>query len=244
MTTVRVLGCSDAFNSGGRFFPSFHVESESMRLLLDCGPTALLAMKREGIDPDALDAVLISHFHGDHIAGLPFLELELGIIRKRTRSLLIAGPPEIEARTRAVVEALYPGRDALPRIPYRYFEYAEGELLEVGAVRVQAFAVKHTPESHPHALRIQVDDKVIAYSGDTEWTDTLITVADGADLFICEATTFATKVENHLNLRTILERRTELRCRRLLITHMSDEMLTRLPMEGVEAAADGAVLEL
>lgn len=244
MTVVRVLGCSDAFNSGGRFFPCFHVESESARFLIDCGPTALLAMKRGGIDPDALDAVLISHFHGDHIGGLPFLELELGIMCQRTRQLLLAGPPDVEARTRAVVEALYPGRDALPRIPYRYFEYAEGENLEVGALRVQGFAVAHTPESLPHALRVQVDGKVIAYSGDTEWTGVLVAVADGADLFICEATTFEMAVDNHLAVRTIVERRAELRCGRLLLTHMSDDVLRRLPLDRLEAAADGAVIEL
>jgi ribonuclease BN (tRNA processing enzyme) len=242
MGTVRVLGCSDAFNSGGRFFPCFYVESDSARFLIDCGPTALLAMKRSGLDPDALDAVLISHFHGDHIGGLPFLELELGILRKRTRPLLIAGPPEVEARTRAVVAALYPGRDALPRIPFQYFEYSAGEVLAVGGVRVQGFPVVHTPESRPHAIRVEVDGKVIAYSGDTEWTDALVAVADGADLFICEATTFEVKVESHLSLPTILAHRAELRCRRLLVTHMSDDVLSRLPIDGVETAADGALI--
>ena len=178
---MRVLGCSDAFNSGGRLFPCFYVESESARFLIDCGPTAVLAMKRANVDPDALDAVLLSHFHGDHIGGLPFLELELGIMRRRARPLLVAGPPRVEERTRAVVAALYPGRDALPRIPFEYFEFAEGEQLAVGAVGVRGFPVVHTPESQPHALRIEIDGKVIAYSGDTEWTDALIAVADGAD---------------------------------------------------------------
>jgi ribonuclease BN (tRNA processing enzyme) len=103
---------------------------------------------------------------------------------------------------------------------------------------------RFTPESEPHALRIEIDGKVIAYSGDTEWTDALVTAAEGADLFICEATTFETKLEHHLDLRTLLERRSDLRCRRLLVTHMSDDILNRLPVDGVEAATDGAVFEL
>lgn len=244
MTTIRVLGCSDAFSSGGRLFPSFHVESKSATFLLDCGPTVLLAMKRMQLDPDRLDAVLISHFHGDHIGGLPFLELELGIMRGRTRPLTIAGPPGVAGRVQQIREALYPSLNANQRIEMSFVEWVSGEELSFDQVVVRTTSVLHTPETQPHAVRVEVDGCVIAYSGDTEWTDALIPLADGADLFICEASTFAMAIANHLSYETLMAHRDRLRCRRLLITHMSDDMLRMLPVEGAEAAEDGLTLEL
>ncbi|HUF65843.1 MAG TPA: MBL fold metallo-hydrolase [Gemmatimonadaceae bacterium] len=244
MTTVRVLGCGDAFSSGGRLFPSFHVESKSATFLLDCGPTALLAMKRMGLDPDRLDSLLISHFHGDHTGGIPFLELELGIMRGRKRPLTVAGPPGVGARVQQIREALYPSLTPQQRIGMDFIEWAESGQVSVGELVVRTSAVVHTPATQPHALRVEVDGCVIAYSGDTEWTDALIPLAEGADLFICEASTFAIAVENHLSYQTLMAHRERLRCRRLLITHMSDDMLRVLPVEGAEAAEDGLTLVL
>lgn len=244
MTVVRVLGCSDAFSSGGRLFPSFHVESPSATFLIDCGPTALLAMKRMSLDPDRLDAVLISHFHGDHIGGIPFLELELGIMRGRKRPLVVGGPPGVATRIKQVTDALYPSLKPKQRIEMTFAEWTEGEPLQLGGIAVGAIRVRHTPETEPHALRIEVDGCTIAYSGDTEWTDVLVPLADGADLFICEASTFAKTVENHLSYATLMSHRERLRCRRLLLTHMSEDMLRMLPVEGADAAEDGLVLDL
>ncbi|CAN5316342.1 MBL fold metallo-hydrolase [soil metagenome] len=244
VTTVRVLGCSDAFSSGGRLFPSFHVESKSATFLLDCGPTALLAMKRMELDPNRLDAVLISHFHGDHIGGIPFLELELGIMRERKRPLTIAGPPGVAARLQQVRDALYPSLTPKQRVEMDFIEWVDGDEVPVGDAAVRTSRVVHTPETQPHALRVAVDGCTIAYSGDTEWTDALIPLADGADLFICEASTFAVQVENHLSYETLMAHRGQLGCERLLITHMSDDMLRMLPVEGAEAAEDGLTLVL
>ncbi|HEX6250434.1 MAG TPA: MBL fold metallo-hydrolase [Gemmatimonadaceae bacterium] len=244
MTLVRVLGCGDAFSSGGRLFPSFHVESKSATFLMDCGPTAVLAMKRMSLDPDRLDAVLISHFHGDHIGGLPFLEIELGIMRGRKRPLIVGGPPGVSTRIRQVTDALYPSLKPKQRIEMNFVEWVESEPLHLGEITVRSARVRHTPETEPHALRIEVDGCIIAYSGDTEWTDALLPLADGADLFICEASTFALPVENHLSFTTLMAHREKLRCRRLLVTHMSDDMLRMLPVEGAEAAYDGLVLDL
>lgn len=244
MTELRVLGCSDAFNSGGRFFPCFHVESASARFLIDCGPTALLAMKRAALDADALDAVLISHFHGDHIGGLPFINIELAILKRRARPLLVGGPPGIGERTDQVIEALYPALRADQRIRFEFVGWDDEETVVVGSLRVRAFPAIHTPETRPYALRIEVDGRVIAYSGDTEWTDALVSAADGADLFICEATTFETAVPSHLSYATVRENRERLRCKRLLLTHMSDDMLGRLPVEDADAAADGMRISL
>ena len=73
---MHILGCGDAFGSGGRNQSGYLVEANDRLFLLDCGPTTLLAMKRAGIDPGRLDAILVSHLHGDHFGGIPFFFIE------------------------------------------------------------------------------------------------------------------------------------------------------------------------
>jgi len=89
------------------------------------------------------------------------------------------------------------------------------------------------------ALRVTCGGKVIAYSGDTEWTDALVDAARGADLFICEAYFFEKKIKYHLDYRTLMEHRTRLGCRRLILTHMSHDMIQRVGSLDVEWAEDG-----
>lgn len=91
-----------------------------------------------------------------------------------------------------------------------------------------------------------VGGKTVAYSGDTEWTPTLVSVARDADLFVCEAYSWERDLKYHLSLKTALARRAELGCRRMILTHMSDEVLARraeLEVE-VETAEDGLTITL
>src|ERR1700733_9104054 len=103
---LRFVGCGDALGSGGRSNTCFHVTGESVNFLIDCGASSLPALKRLGIAREAIDLVLITHFHGDHFAGLPFLLLDAQFTR-RTRPLVIAGPQGIEQKLPAVMEALF-----------------------------------------------------------------------------------------------------------------------------------------
>ncbi|MCZ6547129.1 MAG: MBL fold metallo-hydrolase, partial [Deltaproteobacteria bacterium] len=63
---VHFIGCGDAFGSGGRNYSAYLVETSNHLFLLDCGPTTLLSMKRAGFNPRRLDAIFLSHLHGDH----------------------------------------------------------------------------------------------------------------------------------------------------------------------------------
>jgi ribonuclease BN (tRNA processing enzyme) len=241
---VQVLGSGDAFGSGGRFQACIHVQAAEAAVLLDCGASSLVAMRRFDVDPGAIDAVVLSHLHGDHFGGLPFLVLD-GQFRRRTRPLTIAGPPGVEARVRLAMEVLFPGSSTVERrFPVAFVELEAGRPRALGRVTVTAYPVVHPSGAPPLALRLAAGGKVVAYSGDTEWTDTLLEVARDADLFVCEAYTYERRVKYHLDYRTLDAQRARLGCRRLVLTHMSGEMLDRLPVAGVEAAADGARFEL
>jgi ribonuclease BN (tRNA processing enzyme) len=241
---VRFLGSGDAFGSGGRFQTCIHLQSGASQLLLDCGASSLIAMRRFGVEPQAIDTVILSHLHGDHFGGVPFLILD-GQFKRRTRPLIVAGPPGVEARVREAMEVFFPGSTRIERkFETRFVELADRAPVEVGPVRVTGFAVVHASGAPPFALRVAAEGKTVSYSGDTEWTESLIDAARGADLFIAEALFYDKRIKYHLDLTTLLQHRARLECRRLVVTHMGEDMLARIDGLGVEAAEDGKELVL
>ena len=241
---LRFLGSGDAFGSGGRFQTCLHLEGPDGNLLIDCGASSLIAMKRGGLSPGDIGWVLVTHLHGDHFAGLPFLVLD-GQFSGRTRPLVVAGPPGIRARVEAAMEVLFPGSARVARrFALEFLELPERVPSRVGPVDVTPFAVVHASGAPACALRVEYGGRVIAYSGDTEWTESLVDVARGADVFVCEAYFFEKKVRYHLDYRTLRAERARLECARLVLTHMSDDMLARLDEVDIEVAEDGRVITL
>ncbi len=236
---VRFLGSGDAFGNGGRFQTCIHLASDGAQLCVDCGASSLVAMRRFGVDPHALDAIVLSHLHGDHFGGVPFLVLD-GQFRRRTRPLTVVGPSGVEARVRQAMEVLFPGSTAVERrFVTRFVEWADRTPLHLGPFTVTPFEVVHASGAPPYALRVSCGGKVVTYSGDTEWTDALLEAARDADLFIAEALFFDKRVKYHLDFQTLAAERARLACRRLVVTHMGEEMLARLGELGIEAAEDG-----
>jgi len=106
------------------------------------------------------------------------------------------------------------------------------------------FTVHHPSGAPSYAVRVEFKGKVFAYSGDTEWTDVLLEAARGADLFICEGYFFEKRIAYHLDYRTLMKNRHRLECRRLIVTHMSQELLDRLDEVEIEAAEDGKIIAI
>jgi len=244
-TRVRFLGSGDAFGSGGRFQACIQVRSQDSTVLLDCGASSLIAMRRFGVEPNNIDAILVSHLHGDHFGGIPFFILDGQFLSRRERPLLIAGPPGIDERVRQAQEALFAGSSQTQqKYEMHFLEWHDRRKEGIGGISVTPFEVVHASGAPPFALRLEVDGKTIAYSGDTEWTHTLIELARGADLFICEANFYEKNVKFHLDYQTLMDHKDELRCKRLVLTHTNVEMLARLPSLDVEAAEDGTEIVL
>jgi ribonuclease BN (tRNA processing enzyme) len=241
---VRFLGSGDAFGGGGRFQTCIHLESSTAQVLMDCGASSLIAMRRFGVDPSAIDAVILSHLHGDHFGGVPFMILH-GQFTRRARPLVVVGPRGVEARVREAMEVFFPGSSQIERrFDVRFIELTDQKTLPLDSISVTPFGVVHASGAAPFALRVAGEGKIVAYSGDTEWTDSLIDVARGADLFIAEAYFFDKAIRFHMDLATLLRHRAELDCRRLIVTHMSEDMLRHCAALEVETAEDGKAVDV
>jgi ribonuclease BN (tRNA processing enzyme) len=253
---LRFVGCGDAFVSGGRFNTCLHLDglpgsdNGQGSILLDCGATSLVALKKWGIDPQTIGWVALSHLHGDHHGGIPWLLLD-GRFAHREQPLVVAGPEGTEARVHDTLEALYPAAPGAD-LPFevRYEELTEGRRHELGPATVTPFEVIHQSEVLSDqslvsfGLRVECGGRVIAYSGDTEWTDNLIGLAAGADVFVCECNSWQERIPGHLDYATLLARRDELDCRRLIITHMGPGMLAHRDEVELEAAVDGMIVDV
>jgi len=241
---LQFLGSGDAFGSGGRFQTCLHLSGRGDSFLIDCGASSLIALKRAGLDPSEIGCVLLTHLHGDHFGGLPFLILD-GQFARRTRPLVVGGPPGVRERVEAAMEVFFPGSSKVDRrFAVEFVELRERVPALVGPASVTPFLVKHASGAPAYALRVEYGGKVITYSGDTEWTDTLIDAARRADLFVCEAYFFEKKIKYHLDYQTLRENRQRLDSRRVILPHMSADMLSHGSEGDMECANDGKVIVL
>jgi ribonuclease BN (tRNA processing enzyme) len=245
---LTVIGCGDAFGAGGRLQTSFCVRSSASTFLIDCGATSLIGMRRLGISPKDLDTVFVSHLHGDHFGGLPWLLLDAKYVSKRTRPLLVAGPKGIEARFVALTEALYPNASTAERgFELVFVEYEERTPLEFGGVVATPSEVHHPSGAPPYALRFEADDRVVAFTGDTGWVEVLSDVARDADLFISECFQYDVRLPIHLDYRTIDANYEKLGAKRILLTHMGEAMLantSKVDASRYMIAEDGMTVDL
>jgi ribonuclease BN (tRNA processing enzyme) len=236
---VQFLGSGDAMGSGGRFQACVLVRSGGENFLIDCGASSLIAMKRFGVDPSSIGRVLLSHLHGDHFGGIPFLLLD-GQFSRRTRPLTIAGPEGVEGRVMAGMEVLFPGSSKVDRkFPISFADFQPGKETILESLSVIPYEGVHPSGAPSLSLRIQIAGRVIAYSGDTEWTEALPAVARDADLFICEAYYFEKRIKYHLDYRTILDRLPRIGCKKIILTHLSQDLLSRLGEVKIDCAEDG-----
>lgn len=244
---LTIVGSGDAFGSGGRSNTCFWLETAKATLVVDFGASALPALKAIKLDPNRIDAIVLTHLHGDHFGGLPFLLLDYHFLTRRERPLLIAGPPGTQARLAAAMEVLFPKSTATNwRFAWRVQEISVGVASDVLGHSVLTVEVLHQSGAPSTALRLSDDAKTFAYSGDTEWTDALLPIAAQADLFICECYAYAGKITGHISWEILKTRLGELRAKRIMLTHMNPSVLARLDeikAVGVLVAEDGLVLE-
>jgi ribonuclease BN (tRNA processing enzyme) len=243
---LQFVGCGDAFGSGGRFNTCFHLVGRDINALIDCGASSLVGMNKLAINRNDINTIFITHFHADHVGGLPFFILESNYVLKRQRGLTVAGPPSLKSRYGDIMEAAFPGTKTMEwSFPLTLREMEIGKRGDIGNVRITPFHVLHDDRAGPClGFRIEAEGKVIAFSGDTEWTPAVADIGRDADLFICEAYTRDKPIASHMALSLLERHLPQIKPKRLILTHMSNDMLARRNELPYETAEDGLIVEL
>ena len=217
-------------------------------MLLDCPPQTLPHLFRLDVPTTAIDLVLLSHEHSDHIGGVDLFLLEERRAGResapRAHPLAIAGPSGIYDRLREVVgtSSRLPDRDD-PRI--EWFEQPGGSAFEWAGVQVECVAMDHAPDIEALGFRVRLPGGVVAYSGDTAYGEALLSLAEGADLLVAECG--GDRAQGHVEwddirtLRAALDAST-----RLLVTHYDPLAVPQWAhtLNGVELAEDFASYEV
>jgi ribonuclease BN (tRNA processing enzyme) len=207
-----------------------------------------VALKKLGINPNVLDAVVVSHLHGDHFGGLPFLLLDYQFDCRRKDPMTIVGPVGTKERVKAALEAFFPGSSRnqwhfgldIVDLPCR-------TPLDLFGLNIETIEVVHPSGAPPTGVRIGDGKKLLAYSGDTSWTDALIEIGRQADLFIVECFKFDRKPPNHLDFGTIEAQRSRIDAASIMLTHMSVnalEKIDEMQRRGYRIAYDGLVIDI
>lgn len=244
---LTIVGSGDAFGSGGRGNTCFWLETAAATLCVDFGASAPSAVKALRLDPNALDGIVLSHLHGDHFGGLPFLLLDYQFALRRERPFTIAGPPGTRARVDTLLEAFFPKSTGSNwKFAWAVQEIPVGVETEVLGHRVLTAEVVHQSGAPSTALRLCDGEKTFAYSGDTEWTDALPAIARGADLFVCECYAYAgTRISGHMSWEVLRAKLPLLAAGRIVLTHMNPTMLAKADearAAGLLVAEDGMKL--
>lgn len=242
---LTVLGSGDAMGSGGRNFPSFLLTLGHRHLLVDCGPSTLPAYKAMGLDTEALEGIIISHLHGDHFAGIPYIFLDFQFISRRSRPIFLLGPEGLRRQVQALLEATYP--DLLMAhhwsFPISYLELRPGSTHHEGDLEVKGFRMDHGAQT-ALGYRINWGGKVVGYSGDTTWNDRIPALADGCDLLLCECFFYDFVHASHIRYVDLKAHLPEIRSRKVLLFHLGPEMLQRLSEVDMEVASDKMVVRV
>ena len=253
---ITVLGKSPAWQDADGACSGYLVEADGAALLLDCGNGVFSKLRRYR-DYTDVDAVVISHLHADHILDLvPFASALT--YAPRQQPVPVDRWPGTDSPARPDLFLPAGGRAALSRIctgggmradhverAFDVHEYAPDEELAVGSMRVRFHEVPHFLTTYAIAISSANGGGRFAYSADSAPNDALVQFAGGADLLMIEATLPRPERDGprgHLTPAEAGEHGSRAHVRRLVLTHISDELDERWAREQASQAFGGPVL--
>jgi len=218
---------------------SLLVQCGDFSALLDCGFTAASAFWAVAENPLELDALYITHFHGDHYFGIPAL-LVRSVEEGRTKRLTIMGQPGIEDRVRRLMEMAYSNALRNAQFDIYFIECTSGDDLSLFGTRFRFAMNDHLMPCL--AVRLDCEGKSVFYSGDgrpTEWTRDL---AKGCNLVVHESASFEADVPGHGTIASSIEFARTLGAESLALVHVKRDVRKKNMQEIMETI--GSVSDL
>lgn len=193
---LRFIGTGNAFAPGGLCWNGF-VANE--RFLFEAPPQALQSLNRLGLEANALEAVVLSHHHGDHFLGLPFLLLQWKYYG-RQQPVTIVGPPGTRDLASDIALKVYPGIFDI-QYEINWVEANSGDRIRVGGLELEALAVKHDRRlSGSLGYQATLSGRRFAYTGDTAICEAVFDMARHAEVLVSECASRADSLDIHMNL--------------------------------------------
>lgn len=255
---LTVLGCRAGMPSDGQASSGYLVTTGSTRILLDCGPGVATALSAV-CPPGTLSAVVLSHLHSDHCydilpTGKKIIadQLENPINPSETTDLRppiplyvpVGGRKLLDALTALFPLATLPILEKSFEVAFDVIEYEPGDMFEVGVCVIGLHEMRHAMPNC--GVRVESARGSLAYTGDTGVTDNLVTLAEGVDLFLAEASLIETDTGDHGHLSAADAGRAARRAGvgRLVLTHLPSAEPSFRAARAAEAALefDGPVL--
>jgi ribonuclease BN (tRNA processing enzyme) len=236
---LAILGSGAAFADTGHQ-AGYLVDGS---LLLDCGAPAAVLLPRMGVDVGDLQAVAITHLHGDHVGQLPTLLAARALRRPQAAPLLLIGPRGLEGHIATLGDLAIGKRfwDAtMAANPPIIKEVEDGDLHRVGNHVLQAFEVEHAESLHCLAFRVESPEVVLGYSGDTTLCAGIRRLSKMVDHLLCECTGWSAPAPVHLWREEVEELMRDAPRTSFILTHLSE----RRPVPGAILASDGLRLRL
>lgn len=256
--SVLVLGSGNAFFTDGRAHACYLSRwpdpsgAGEIRMLIDYGASSLMRMNQESIPPSTVQGLFLTHFHGDHIGGLPFLLIHFKYIDKRKEPFWILGPAGVQEAVLGLLEQMYPGMEL--DFPLHFKEIKPEKRIPFMGAEIEVRPVTHRPESV--ALRLSYPSgKVFAFSGDAAFDENLLQALEGSDLAIVELSIESQPDPDdptvaHVSLQELQENRSRISTGRLVVSHIYNALAERVKRLNdsqpgfAEPAFDGLVLSL
>lgn len=254
---LTVVGSGTVVPEGDRGGSCSHMEAGGVRLLVDCGPGAAGSMARHGVPWDRLTHLALTHFHGDHVGGLPalFFAFKHAVRPPREEPLEVLGPVGTDRLFRKLSDALG-GYVTDPGFPVEIREVepeSEVELRE--GVTLRARETPHTDESLAYRVDASAPGASVGWTGDTGRAPELGSLFEEVDVLLAECSLPEEEVgDNHLSPSGVAEIASAARPGRLLLTHVYPHFRSGRDVPSlvraagftgrVELARDGAVCAL
>ena len=236
---VKVLGSGNAFNQGNRLNSSYLVEFKDKKILIDCGFTTPLALQQNNIPSNEIDFVLITHYHGDHFAGLSAFLLALNYTSPQKKQLVIIGAEDVKQKVYDLVKTLYPGSEKILKKLDINFQTITKKMI-LGEIIVESIPMIHSIASLPFGFVIDFDSYKIGFSGDTSWHEGVECLIAKSDYVFLECNLAKKLGKGHLSVEELEESElVQSKKDQIYLTHLSDVSYLLALEKGYKCLSDG-----